>query len=209
MPLQVAPAPAPALRSVLAALSSPTAVREARTPSLRTATGLLTAEHPLPLHVLDPVIAGPDGLPRARLTGWRFHIHAGERNDAAVPPQESRGRVVAAGETVHTPDGWAFSHFCEGPYLASTERALLQADALTASYQPHLLSVPGLYMLTLWLHGDTGADAGTAQPAASDLLIPLAPAPPGIAAHRVHRLSDLVPVLTLRLAPPPLLGTTA
>lgn len=64
-------------------------------------------------------------------------------------------------------------------------------------------------MLTLWLHGDVTADAGTAQPAPSDLLIPLAPAPPGIAAHRMHRLSDLVPVLTLRLAPPPLLGTTA
>ena len=32
MPLHVPPAPAPALRSVLAALGSPTAVREARTP---------------------------------------------------------------------------------------------------------------------------------------------------------------------------------
>ncbi|MGW3248528.1 hypothetical protein [Streptomyces sp. NPDC001070] len=196
MPLQVAPAPAPALRSVLAALSSPTAVREARTPSLRNASGPLVAEHPLPLHVLDPVITEPGGLPRARLTGWRFHIRTGEK-------------VAAAGETVDTPDGWAFSHFCEGPYLASTERALRQADALTTPYQPHLLSVPGLYMLTLWLHGDVAADAGTAQPAPSDLLIPLAPAPPGIAAHRMHRLSDLVPVLTLRLAPPPLLGTTA
>ncbi|MFD3457502.1 hypothetical protein ACFWVC_35670 [Streptomyces sp. NPDC058691] len=209
MPLQVAPAPAPALRSVLAALSSPTAVREARTPSLRSAAGPLVAEHPLPLHVLDPVIAGPDGLPRARLTGWRFHIHSGERSEAGIPSAEGRGRVVAAGETIHTPDGWAFSHFREGPYLASTERALLQADALVTPYQPHLLSVPGLYMLTLWLHGDIGADAGTAQPAATDLLIPLAPAPPGIAAHRLHRFSDLMPMLTLRLAPPPLLGTTA
>ena len=35
MPLHVPPAPAPALRSVLAALGSPTAVREARTPALR------------------------------------------------------------------------------------------------------------------------------------------------------------------------------
>lgn len=194
MPLQVPPAPAPALRSVLAALSSPTAVREARTPSLRTATGPLVPEHPLPVHVLEPV--APDrGLPRARLTGWRFHIRAGE------------GGVAAAGETVCTADGWTFSHFCEGPYLLSTERALRQAEPLASAYQPHLLSVPGLYMLTLWLHSDATADAATAQPGAADLLIPLAPAPPGIAAHRIHRLSDLVPVLTLRLAPAPLLGT--
>jgi hypothetical protein len=201
MPLQVPPAPAPALRSVLAALSSPTAVREARTPALRAATGPLVPEHPLPMHVLEPaspvaaVTAPAYRLPRARLTGWRFHIRAGEQ--------------VAAGETVHTPDGWAFSHFCEGPYLLSTERALRQAEPLAAAYQPHLLSVPGLYMMTLWLHSDVTADAATAQPAAGDLLIPLAPAPPGIAAHRIHRLSDLVPVLTLRLAPAPLLGTSA
>jgi hypothetical protein len=167
-------------------------------PSLRSAGGPLVAEHPLPVHVLEPASPEPasGGLPGARLTGWRFHIRAGER-------------VAAAGETMHTADGWTFSHFCEGPYLASTERALRQADALAGGYQPHLLSVPGLYMLTLWLHSEVTADAAIAQPAPADLLIPLAPAPPGIAAHRVHRLSDLVPVLTHRLAPAPLLGTPA
>ncbi|CAM5601297.1 hypothetical protein SGRIM128S_06433 [Streptomyces griseomycini] len=56
-------------------------------------------------------------------------------------------------------------------------------------------------MLTLWLHGDPAADAGTGHPAATDLLVPLAPAPPGIAAHRPHRVAELLPVLTLRLAP--------
>jgi hypothetical protein len=195
MPLHFPSVPAPALRSVLAALSSPAAVREARTPALREATAPLTAEHPLPIHVLDPTASGR-GLPAARLIGWRFHIRAGDR-------------VAAAGEAMPTPDGWAFSHFCEGPYLASTERALRQAESLPAAYQPHLLSVPGLYMLTLWLHKDISAEAGTAQPTDADLLIPLAPAPPGIAAHRMHRLSDLVPVFTMRLAPAPLLGTRA
>lgn len=204
MPLHFSPAPAPALRSVLAALSSPTAVREARTPALRETTAPLTPEHPLPMHVLDTATAGEAGLPGARLTGWRFHIRAGDR-------------VAAAGESMPTPDGWTFNHFCEGPYLASTERALIQADALPTPYQPHLLSVPGLYMFTLWLHGDVTADPGSAQPAPEDLIIPLAPAPPGIAAHRLHRISDLVPVLHLRLTPrpapapfqEPLLGTGA
>jgi len=112
MPLLVPPAPAPALLSVLAALSSPTAVLEARTPALRTAEGPLAAEHPLPVHVFEPA-AVPGALPQARLTGWRFHIRAG-------------ARVAAAGETVVTPDGWVFSRFSEGPFLVSIERALIQ-----------------------------------------------------------------------------------
>jgi hypothetical protein len=196
MTLQLSPAPAAALRSVLSALSSPAAVRETRTPALRSPAVPLVAEHPLPAHVLDPAGGGPGGLPRVRLTGWRFHLRVGEI-------------TAAAGEATRTADGWTFSHFFEGPYLASTERALRQGDALAAPYQPHLLSVPGLYMLTLWLHADVTADPATAQPGAADLLIPLAPAPPGIAAHRIHRLSDLVPVLSTRIGPPPLLETSA
>ncbi|MCF3101625.1 hypothetical protein IPZ58_08515 [Streptomyces roseoverticillatus] len=195
MPLHAPPAPAPALRSVLSALGSPSAVREARTPSLKAAQGPLTPELPLPVHVLEQV-TGRGCAPRSRLTGWRFLIRSAER-------------VVAAGETVQTADGWAFAHFCEGPYLASTERALRQAEALATPYQPRLLSVPELYMLTLWLHGDVTADASSGLPGPGDLLVPLAPAPPGIAAHRPHRFAELLPVLTLRLTPAPLLKTPA
>ncbi|MGA5558965.1 hypothetical protein [Streptomyces lavendulocolor] len=197
MPLHVSPAPAPALRSVLAALGSP-AVREAHTPALRSVQGPLSPELPLPLHVLDvrDPVAPPVGGPRTRLAGWRFLIRGGER-------------PVAAADTVLTPDGWAFSHFFEGPYLASTERAVRQAESMATRYQPRLLSVPDLYMLTLWLHGDTGADPATGAPAPADLLVPLAPAPPGIAPHLPYRVADLLPVLTLRLVPPPLLESTA
>lgn len=193
MPLHVPPAPAPALRSVLAALGSPTAVHEAHTPSLRAIQGPLTAELPLPVHVLDRLnvsglVAG-GRPPRTRLTGWRFLIRSGDR-------------FVAAADTRLTPDGWTFSHFFEGPYVAATERALRQAESLAKGYQPRLLSVPELYMLTLWLHGAVGADASSGLPAAADLLVPLAPAPPGIAAYRPHPVSELLPVLTHRLTPP-------
>ncbi|MFE9613543.1 hypothetical protein [Streptomyces sp. NPDC006012] len=194
MPLQVPPAPAPALRSVLTALGSPTAVREAPTPSLRNAEEPTTAELPLPVHVLDSITE--EGRSATRLTGWRFLIRSG-------------GRSVAAAETMLTADGWAFSRFFEGPYIASTELALRQAEALPETYQPRLLSVPGLYMLTLWLHGDCAADGAEGHPAATDLLVPLAPAPPGIAAHRPHRVAELLPVLTLRVTPGPLLGSPA
>ncbi|MFB7918742.1 hypothetical protein [Streptomyces sp. NPDC056061] len=197
MPLHVPPAPAPALRSVLAALGSPTAVREARTPALRSAQGSLSPELPLPVHALDRI--GPDGLaPATRLAAWRFLIRDSERS-------------VAAADTMLTPDGWAFSHFFEGPYIASTELALRQAEAVTPSYQPRLLSIPALYMLALWLHADTEADACGGSLAAADLLVPLAPAPPGIAAHRAHRVADLLRLMTLRIAPGPgpLLGSPA
>ncbi|MFD3627158.1 hypothetical protein [Streptomyces sp. NPDC058698] len=194
MPLHVPPAPAPALRSVLTALSSPTAVREARTPSLLGAQGPASPELPLPVHVLDRVTA--DGGTATRLAGWRFLIRTGDR-------------AVAAADSVLTADGWTFSRFFEGPYIASTELALRQAEAMAQPYQPRLLSVPGLYMLALWLHGDTGADGATGRPAATDLLVPLAPAPPGIAAHRAHRVTDLLPVLTHRVTPTRLLGSPA
>ncbi|MCZ4513295.1 hypothetical protein O3Q52_35105 [Streptomyces sp. ActVer] len=198
MPLHVPPAPAPALRTVLTALGSPTAVREARTPALRNAQGPATPDLPLPVHVLDRIT--PAGTSATRLAGWRFLIRCGER-------------AVAAAETRLTPDGWAFSHFFEGPYVTATERALRQAETMTGSYQARLLSVPELYMLTLWLHGDCAADGAEGRPAATDLLVPLAPAPPGIAAHRPHRVSELLPVLTHRLTPTPtpapLLGSPA
>ncbi|MFE9258656.1 hypothetical protein [Streptomyces sp. NPDC006879] len=195
MPLHVPPAPAPALRSVLAALGSPTAVHAAHTPALRTLQGPMSPELPLPVHVLDRITNG-GRPPRTRLTGWRFLIRCGDR-------------FVAAADTMLTPDGWAFSHFFEGPYVTSTERALRQAEAISAPLQARLLSVPELYMLTLWLHGAVGADAASGLPAATDLLIPLAPAPPGIAAHRAHPVSELLPVMTHRLAPAQVLATPA
>lgn len=144
MPLHVPSAPAPALRSVLAALGSPTAVREAKTSALRSVQGPLSPELPLPVHVLDRITPARTA-PLTRLAAWRFLIR-------------SEGRAVAAADTVLTPDGWTFSHFFEGPYLASTELAVRQAEASAPACQARLLSIPELYMLTLWLHGDTDAD---------------------------------------------------
>ncbi|MEV6198062.1 hypothetical protein AB0M19_37420 [Streptomyces sp. NPDC051920] len=194
MPLHVPPAPAPALRTVLTALGSPTAVREARTPSLRLAQGPVTPELPLPVHVLDRIT--PAGASATRLAGWRFLIRSGDR-------------AVAAADTMLTPDGWAFSRFFEGPYITATEHALRQAETMQQPYQARLLSVPELYMLTLWLHGDCAADGASGHPAATDLLVPLAPAPPGIAAHRPYLVTELLPVLTHRVTPAPLLGSPA
>jgi hypothetical protein len=148
------------------------------------------------VHVLDRIT--PEGISSTRLAGWRFLIRVGDQ-------------AVAAAETRLTPDGWAFSHFFEGPYVTSTERALRQAETLGQPYQPRLLSLPSLYMLTLWLHGDLADDGAGGHPAPGDLLVPLAPAPPGIPAHAPHRVADLLPVLTHRATPTPvrLMGSPA
>lgn len=196
MPLHLPPAPAPALRSLHAALNAPTVIRSRRTPpALRGAQSPLRPTSPLPLHVLAPS-SEPHDPPHTRLIGWRFLLGDGER-------------TLGAAEVTPTADGWAFSHFCEGPYVASSERALHQAESLTAAYQPRLLSIPELYMLTLWLHGTTEADAGEGVPTAADVLVPLAPAPPGIAAHRAHRADRLLPLINDRLAGVALLKTPA
>lgn len=184
MPLHIPAAPAAAERSVRAALHS-AAPRSSHPLHLNRVT--LTPALPLPVYRLMPTTS-PDELPRTQLTAWRFLLERG-------------GRAVGAAEVMLTADGWAFSHFSEGPYIASTERAVRRAESLPGSRQPRLLSVPELYMLTLWLHADTGEALPGGSPAPQDVLIPMAPAPPGIAADEVIHVSSLVPLLTRRLAP--------
>lgn len=184
MPLHIPPAPAAAQRSIRAALL-PTTPHSPHPLHLNRTT--LTPALPLPVHRLAP-LTDSDEPPRTTLTGWRFLL-------------TSDGRAVGAAETMLTADGWAFSHFLEGPYIASSERAVRRAEELSAAYQPRLLSVAELYMLTLWLHADADADPAQGDPGPRDLLVPLAPAPPGIAADRPLSTSALVALLTTRLTP--------
>lgn len=200
MPLQVPPAPPAASHSVLSALRSPRAAHRGRTPLAPAGTPCsLQPELPLPLHEMTS-FGPPRGGSLTRLAGWRFLLR--ETGAPAGTP------AVGAAEAVLTADGWAFAYFCEGPYVVSTQRALRQAESMPGSFQPRLLSVPQLYMLTLWLHTDTGADASEGTPLPADVLIPLAPAPPGIVPHRPRRVDALLPLLTRRVVTTPLLRTS-
>lgn len=183
MPLHALPVPAPADRCLTAALRSPSA-RSPHEPHGDRAA--LVPVRPLPLYLLDPG-SPSSGVPQ--LAGWRFLLARG-------------GVAVSAAETTLTPDGWAFSHFFDGPFVASTELALTRAEQSAQPWQPRLLSVPRLYMHTLWLHADTTAGAADGRPGEADLLVPLAPAPPGIAPYRALSISVLLPLLSSRLATP-------
>ena len=183
MTLQLLQPPAGALRSVLTALASPIAVRHVTAPALRLPDPGQPPRpsHPLPVHLLRRGVA-LDAAPR---TGWRFLIRCGDQ-------------VVAAAETIETPDGHAFSHFAEGPYLVATLRALQQARRAAAAsgvpHQPRLLSIPAVYTTALWLH--------PLRPDGSDLLIPLAPAPLGIPSHRLYPAAELLDLFHRAVAPP-------
>lgn len=201
MSLRFPPAPATARHSVLAALRAGSGDMPSR----------IRPEVALPVHEITGV--SRQGPPRTALTGWRFLLGpATPAQDAESGDARARGRrhtgVVSAAEAVPAGDGWAFAHFLGGPYVTSAVRALGQAEALPLPCQPRLLSVPELYMVTLWLHTAPDADPAGGFPDAADLLIPLAPAPPGIAAHQPQRVDTLLPLLTHRLASTPLLRTS-
>ncbi|MFR9676489.1 hypothetical protein [Streptomyces sp. TR06-5] len=195
MPLRFPQAPATARQSVLAALEAGSG---SSTPRLHPVTAL-------PVHEVTGV--SRQGPTRTGLTGWRFLL-APPSTGAEGPGAETAPPAVSAAEVVPAPGGWAFAHFRGGPYVTSTLRALGQAEALPGTYQPRLLSVPELYMVTLWLHGVPDANPHTGVPDPADLLVPLAPAPPGIAPHRPGRADALLPLLTRRLTSTPLLHTT-
>lgn len=151
----------------------------ARAAALRSPTATLSPSHPLAVHQLPPGTTTARALVAAPRTGWRFLIEHG-------------GAVVAAAEVVKSAEGHSFAHFAAGPYLDSTVQALAQAwqlvQAQRTSHQARLLSMPGHYATALWLHGiDATPD--------DDLLIPLAPAPLGVTAHRAYPAGELFALL--------------
>ncbi|MFJ8039942.1 hypothetical protein ACIRBX_05400 [Kitasatospora sp. NPDC096147] len=184
MTLQTPQPPPSALRAVQGALDCEATLGPLAALTLDEDGARLHPAHPLAVHVLDEPAAPLAG---ARRTGWRFLIEAGV------------GGPVAAAEVTETAERHhVFSHFTAGPYLDSTLRALRQAHQIAISartrHHPRLLSIPGHYATALWLHHP---DPGPAV----DLLIPLAPAPLGITAHRVYPAGELLALLDRPLAP--------
>jgi hypothetical protein len=122
---------------------------------------------------LEDLISDPS-LDLARESGWRYLL---QRDD----------RVIASAET--TADG-VFSHFNEGPFVLATVRAIEAAEQLEevqkGRFELRLLSIPGVYLMALWLHN---LDAGT------DLLMPLAPSPENLRSNSPYIVDELLEAL--------------
>ncbi|MFF0387153.1 hypothetical protein ACFYS8_00500 [Kitasatospora sp. NPDC004615] len=229
MTLHLSQPPAGALHAVHSALAPGAALPPSAAAVLRHSEGRPEPLLALPVHALRgpaPQLAGADCI------GWRFLLRAA-RADAALPhcphgdcdgasgqaggraaggraehrplavgefTEDGLEQVTAAAEVAVGANGPAFSHLTAGPYLDSTVRALRQAWQLVhpspARYEPRLLSLPEHYASALWLHSALPGE---------DLLIPLAPAPLGVAAHQVFPAAELL----ARLANAPAARPTA
>ncbi|MGW4379506.1 hypothetical protein [Kitasatospora sp. NPDC004531] len=223
MTLHLSQPPVGALDAVRSALAPGAALPPSATAVLRHSAGRPEPLLALPVHALR----GPERrLAGAECVGWRFLLRAcpaqaapsgcphGDCDGAggALPAREQRPlatgefsedgleQVVAAAEVAAGADGPVFSHLAAGPFLDSTVRALRQAWQLVhpspARYEPRLLSLPEHYASVLWLHSALPGE---------DLLIPLAPAPVGVAAHQVLSAAELL----ARLAHAPAARPTA
>jgi hypothetical protein len=146
----------------------------------RVASDRLRLTRPQPVYFLglDDLRAGR-GVDAARPIGWRYLVEA-----------DNVDQPLALAETVAQADGThAFAHLNYGPFVAGTAAALHAAGQLAGvDADIRLLHIPALYFVALWLHQD-GGDA---------VLIPVAPAPEGIAANRSYSASQLLALLTAR-----------
>jgi hypothetical protein len=147
-----------------------------------------TQAHPVFNLGLSELRGRAGALRSTRSTGWRYLLR-----------QEDQ--LVASAETVAEQGGGArFSHFNQGPFVASTAAALDVAESLDQTqdgeYEVRLLHVPALYTMALWLHGEGDAD----------ILIPLAPTPQGIEANRAYPADELLAVLAEKARSIPEMG---
>lgn len=125
-------------------------------------------------------LAAGRGVEAARPVGWRWLIH-------------ERGRTVGAVEVAEPVGGPPLARFTEGPFTTGTDAAVATVRSLPhverGYYELRLLHIPGLYTVALWL-----ADLAGWQ----DLLVPLAPAPPGVQPLRPYPAAELAHTLVAR-----------
>jgi hypothetical protein len=143
----------------------------------RTAPNLAVAvPHRVYFVGFDDVVAGRV-FSAAQPTGWRYLLLDGDTARAAV-------------EIIVNDDGAVegFSHVDEGPFVESMVAGMTFAEEFEASrradYELRLLSVPSLYLVALWLHGD------------DDVLVPLAPTPGGLDTQHAYTEEEILSSLS-------------
>jgi hypothetical protein len=171
MALHHVDAPKTAHRAVHARLGHPAVAAALQAPTRRPispAALALSTPHRVALLALDRIAAQTTLRRAARLRGWRFLVHRGDR-------------VIAAAGVL--PDGRAkhrFGHLTEGPFAAGTETAIRRAETHGAlrrgRFEPVLLMVPAVHAVALWLR-DLDGDG--------DRVMVIPPAPHGLTPYRL------------------------
>jgi hypothetical protein len=176
MPISSPRPPRETLEAVRAGFEELSSKQGFGTPSLRDADPRrLAVSNPHAVYTLglaDVIAKG--GLSEARFVAWRWFVQEGRRTIASVEVRED-----AEG-------GHAVSEINEGPFVRSSSEALEAAETLPVakdqSYEPRLLKIPGVYLVSLWLHADKDYD---------DLFVVLAPAPYNLEPDHVYRWNEL------------------
>jgi hypothetical protein len=185
------PTPQPPAGLLEAIQQAASEVLPARMNTLRESTvggeGGATAEDavfaaPRPLYNLglDRILDG-SGLAAADHVGWRTLVTIGRRPVAAVD---------AAADTP-TVSSFNYGPFVKGLAQATdASRAAINgrndpaASAGAANADERVLQVPALYFVGLWIHD--------AENSANDVIVPAAPAPPGLQADERYPADDVV-----------------
>lgn len=130
-------------------------------------------------HVRLDDLAARRPLGDSAVTGWRYLAQRGSR-------------VLASSEVSADADGRAagLEQVNMGPHVQSTTQALADlaenAEIQAGDYELHLLKIPALYAVVLWL---------SAPDADGSLFVPLAPAPDYLEAGRLYREEELLDLL--------------
>lgn len=155
----------------------------------------LTAVRPHRMFEIDIAdLAASHGIAAARPVGWRWLVHDGLHTVGAVEiADRGTGQHGTGQHDSGQPAGHHIARFTEGPFATGTDAALATLRSLPqverGHYELRLLHIPGLYTVALWLADLVGRH---------DLLVPLAPAPPGVQALRPYPADELAGTLADR-----------
>jgi hypothetical protein len=147
----------------------------------RASEGETTVASPRPLYNLglDSITQGR-GLDAATPVGWRTLVAVANTPVAlADADAESDGPRVRAMNYGPFVDGLARAEEMGGPEAGGGD-----AGGDGPELEERILQVPGVYFVGLWLHDE--ADPG------NDVIVPVAPAPPGLVATRRYAAADVL-----------------
>ena len=107
-------------------------------------------------------------------------LAAGKGLDAAVPVSWAHIVGTLLVEVKH--DTHELSQVNQGPFGAGIANSIAQAEKQPGDYEVNVLRIPGIYLIALWLKGN------------SDALIPVAPAPREFEAERFYSPSQFTEI---------------